>query len=111
MNPARLLLAAAAMLIALPAAAHRLNVFARVEGAEVVAEAKFSNGNPVRTGTFLVYDAKDVLLTSVPVGPDGVARFPLEGGEDGMRIEMDAGDGHDDYWVLTPADIAAGGGQ
>lgn len=107
-SPARIfLLAGTALTLALPVAAHRLNVFARVEGEEVVAEAKFSNGNPVHVGTFNVYDVNDVLLISVEAGPDGTARFPLQGAEGGLRIEMNAGDGHEDYWILTPADIEA----
>jgi nickel transport protein len=104
----RLLATAGLLAVAATAAhAHGLLVFARVDGNDVVAEAKFSNGNPVRVGVFNVFDGDDRLLTSIEVGPDGVARFPLQGAETGLRIEMDAGDGHYDYWILTPADIAA----
>lgn len=102
-----LALAGALLAAAGPVAAHDLSVTARVEGDEVVAEARYTNGNPVRGGSFDVYDGDDVFLIRVEAGPDGIARFPVEGAEGGLRIEMDAGDGHYDYWILTPADIAA----
>lgn len=110
-NPAFLPLLATLGLLAAPALAHGLLVSARVEGGEVVAEARYENGNPVVNGTFDVFDGDDALILSVEAGPDGIARFPLEGAEGGLRVEMDAGDGHYDYWVLTPADIAASRGQ
>jgi nickel transport protein len=103
----RAMLLFAGVAVAAPALAHGLLVFARVDGEEVVADAKFSNGNPVKAGEFLVFDGNDVLLTTVEVGPDGTARFPLEGADTGLKIQMDAGDGHEDYWILTPADIEA----
>lgn len=97
----------AAALGAAPALAHRLNVFAWIEGETVVVEAKFSNGNRARSGTIQIFDGGDRLLRTLPMGPDGTARFPLAGAEEGLRIEMSTGDGHDDYWILTPADIEA----
>lgn len=97
----------AGLAVAAPAAAHRLNVFARVAGEEVVVEAKFSNGNPVKGGDVAVYDGAEALLLTVKTDDLGIARFPLQGEATGLRIEMDAGDGHEDYWILTPADIAA----
>jgi nickel transport protein len=97
----------AAALGAAPALAHRFNVFAWVEGETVVVEGKFSNGNLAKSGTIKVFDGGDQLLRTLEMGPEGTARFPLEGAEEGLRIEMSTGDGHDDYWILTPADIQA----
>lgn len=81
--------------------------FAYVEGPEIVAEAKYGNGNPVTSGSFDVRDGNDELIASVEVGEDGTVRFPLGDADGGLRIEMDAGEGHYDYWILTPADIEA----
>lgn len=100
-------LLAAMAAIALPAAAHRLNVFAWIDGEEVVVEGKFASGVVPAVGTVRVYDGADVLLVTVEIGRDGAVRIPLGGlaSESGLRIEMDVGDGHEDYWILTPGDI------
>jgi nickel transport protein len=96
----------AALLAAGPALAHRLNVFAWIDGAEVVVEAKFASGVRPKVGTVRVYDGDETLIRTMGVDGNGAARFPLQGGEQGLRIEVDAGDGHQDYWILTPDDIA-----
>lgn len=90
---------------AAPAFAHRLNVFAWVDGETVVVEGKFSNGNHPKTGTILVFDGQDQLLRTLELKADGTARFPLEGAEQGLRIQLSTGAGHEDYWILTPQDI------
>ncbi|MGF1551249.1 MAG: hypothetical protein ACFBWO_01960 [Paracoccaceae bacterium] len=104
-----LALAAALTLMAMPAAAHRLMVFASVEGGEVLVETKFSNGKRPAAGRVIVFDADERELRRLDLGPDGTARFPAEGGEAGLRIEVRTGEGHDDYWILTPEDVAGGG--
>lgn len=93
-------------LLASPAFAHRLNVFAWVENGEVVVEAKFASGARPKVGMVRVYDGADALIRTMGVDENGSARFPLEGAGQGLRIEVDAGDGHEDYWILTPDDIA-----
>jgi nickel transport protein len=106
-------LAASALLgMAGPAAAHRLVVFASVEDGAVLVEAKFSSGRKPVAGEVRVLDAQDRLLVTLALGPDGTLRFPLAGldAAEGLTIEVKTGEGHDDYWVLTPADIAAGTG-
>jgi nickel transport protein len=102
---------AAALTLATTASAHQLNVFAWVDGSEVVVEGKFSNGRVPQAGTITVYDAADKVLRTLEVGEDGTARFPLAGGEDGLRIELFTGEGHEDYWILTPGDLAGQAGQ
>lgn len=96
----------AALLMAGPALAHRLNVFAWVEGEEVVVEAKFSSGARPKVAEVRVFDAEDRLIRTMGIDANGAARFPLEGATRGLRIEVDAGEGHEDYWILTPGDIA-----
>jgi nickel transport protein len=105
-------LALAAGLAAAPALAHRFNVFAWVEGDAVVVEGKFAGGARPKVGTVRVYDGRDRLIRTVPVSADGSARFPLDdAAAGGVRVEMEAGAGHADYWILTPADIAAQRGE
>lgn len=100
-----------ALLLAAPAAAHQLNVFAWVEGGEVFVEGKFSSGRVPQAGTITVYDAEDAVVRTLEIAADGTAHFPLDGGEQGLRIELVTGEGHEDYWILTPDDIAAQASQ
>ena len=94
---------------AAPASAHQLRVFAFVEGETVNVEAKFSSGRIPKSGEVRVFDASEALLQTLPLDPDGVTSFPLPAdAADGLMIEVEAGDGHEDYWLLTPEDIAKG---
>lgn len=90
--------------------AHQLNVFAFVEDGTVIVETKFSNGNIPVSGTVRVLDAENILQMTLPLGKDGTARFPLDTdvSTGGLSIEVETGEGHDNYWILTPDDIARG---
>lgn len=106
----RLLLALVVMgATAMPALAHRLVVFASydAETRQIVVETKFSNGNPAQRGEVRLMDATAVLLGSYPLAEGGITRIdlPAEGTEAGVSVEVFTDEGHDDYWVLTPADL------
>ncbi len=87
--------------------AHGLVVFASVTCDAVTVEAKFSNGNVARQGEVRVLDGENALLTTLQLGSDGTAQVPLAGVDhtQGLVIEVDTG-GHDNYWIVTPEDIA-----
>jgi nickel transport protein len=101
---------AAGLALGLPslAAAHPLLVFASVDGEEVLVEARFASGQPVQAGAVRVTDAGGAEVLRLPIAPGTPIRFPLGDAEDGLMIEVDAGGGHENYWILTPDDIAAG---
>lgn len=101
-----------AIAAAMPAVAHRLTVFASVEGESLVVEAKFSTGRVPKTGVVTLFDAQDSAIGRHDLGGDGMLRLPLDPAwaEEGVKIEVEAGDGHSNYWILTPADISAGAG-
>ena len=112
MTGARLAMRAAvvalATIVALPAAAHGLRVFASVEGDTVVVEASFSSGRAPAGGEIRVFDASETMIGTVDVQPGGVTRFALpDGADSGLMIEVETG-GHSDYWMLTPDDVARG---
>lgn len=104
-------LAVGLSLLTAAASAHQLMVFAAVDGQEVVVETKFSNGKVPKAGTVTVYDGKDKIVGTHALSPDGTARFPLKHAESGLRIEVTTGEGHDNYWILTPDDIAKAAGN
>ncbi|MDJ0858827.1 MAG: hypothetical protein QNI90_02805 [Dinoroseobacter sp.] len=100
--------AAALILGAAPTAfAHQLNVFASTDCEVVLVEAKFSSGRVPVKGEVRILDGANTLLRTLELGEDGTLSVPF--GEldaaTGLLIEVDTG-GHDDYWILTPEDIA-----
>ena len=106
----RLPLFLAALLLSISALAHDLRVFAYVEGNTVNVEARFSSGRLPVEGEVRVFDADETLTATYPIDPDGVTSFPLaeEARDSGLMIEVHVGEGHSDYWLLTPDDIAKG---
>lgn len=101
--------ALSAMLAAAPigAAAHQLIVFASVDCEVVMVEAKFSNGNPVQIAEVRVLDGDSVLQTTLEISEDGTIEIPLDSVDHsgGLVVEVDTGN-HDNYWIVTPEDIA-----
>jgi len=102
-----LILAGAIVAVPLSAAAHRLVVFASVDCEAVTVEAKFSNGRVVKQGDVRVLDGDNALLTTLPLSGEGTATVPLDSVDHsgGLVIEVDTGN-HDNYWIVTPEDIA-----
>ncbi|MEM1077210.1 MAG: hypothetical protein AAGI09_01680 [Pseudomonadota bacterium] len=102
-------IALACCVIAAPfgAAAHQLVVFASVDCEAVTVEAKFSSGRVTQKGDVRVLDGENNLLTTLPLQSDGTARVPLDSVDhsSGLVIEVDTGS-HDNYWIVTPEDIA-----
>ena len=85
--------------------AHKLSVFAWVEGKYVIVEGTLGGGKRPKQGTVLVYDGKDTLLLKTPLEKNGTARFPLPPYKTGLKVVVDIGEGHQSYWILTPHDI------
>ncbi|MEM6310084.1 MAG: hypothetical protein AAF754_08540 [Pseudomonadota bacterium] len=88
-------------------AAHQLVVFASVDCTVVTVEAKFSNGKITQQGDVRVLDGANNLLRTLQLDSDGTARVPLASVDHsgGLLIEVDTGS-HDNYWIVTPQDIA-----
>ncbi len=99
-------LIAALCLSGLPAQAHQLVVFAKVEDRTVLIDARFANGTPVAAGKLRILDATGTLIHEQLVSPPYPVRFPVGIQTDGLRIEVDAGHGHENYWLLTPHDLS-----
>ncbi len=102
-------IALSSLAIAAPfgAAAHQLVVFASVDCEAVTVEAKFSSGRVTQQGDVRVLDGENNLLTTLQLESDGTALVPLESVDHsgGLLIEVDTGS-HDNYWIVTPEDIA-----
>ena len=89
------------------ATAHKLVVCASTDCEVVLVEAKFSSGKVAQRGEVRILDGDNTLLTTLELSTDGTAQVPLDSLDisGGLLIEVDTG-GHDNYWILTPVDIA-----
>ncbi|MYL82125.1 hypothetical protein GTA51_03100 [Desulfovibrio aerotolerans] len=91
---------------ACPALAHRVNVFAYVEGNEVVVECSYSRSERVRFGEIAVQNAATgaVYLTG-KTDEKGAFRFPVppaaRAAKADLRIVLRAGEGHQNGSVVT----------
>ena len=108
-----LLLLAAALLAPAPALAHRVNIFAWLEGGDVVVECGFNRSSPVKNGLITVFDAVDGKeLLQGHTDDAGRFSFPVpqaarEG--HGLRIRINAGEGHQNEWDMDASEFSGAG--
>jgi nickel transport protein len=93
--------------------AHRVNVFAWVDGSEIVTESKFSNGNKVRGGRIKVLNEKTGGTVAEGTTDDkGELRLALPQAvlaeRPDLKIVLDAGEGHRGEWTLEGRDLPGG---
>ena len=81
------------------ASAHRVNVFAWVEGDVIHVEGKFSGGKKVKAGKITVMDPQGVELLSGRTNDQGKFSFKVPKRTD-LRIVLIAGQGHQGEWTL-----------
>ena len=112
MNIARLLLSAV-LLAPVDATAHRVNVFAWLEGDTVHVQAGFSRKNPARQSAVAVLlgseaDTASVLLSG-STDDSGAFSFPLppEARAHGLTIRVNAGQGHQNEWCMKAEEFVA----
>ena len=101
------------LLVSAPLAwAHRVNIFAYVDGEEIQVECGFNRSQKVRQGTVEVFDAATGdKLTQGTTNDDGVFRFPVtreirDAGHD-LTIRIIAGEGHQNDWTVAAAELGA----
>jgi len=104
-----LLSAVAMLLFAAPAGAHRVNVFAWVEGDTVHTESGFPGGKAVKEGQIAVFDdATGEKLLEGQTDEEGKFSFTVPRRAD-LRIELTAGMGHKNEWIVRSEEMAAAG--
>ncbi|NWH05265.1 hypothetical protein [Desulfobacter latus] len=86
------------------ALAHRVTVFAWVEGNTVLGEGKFSGGKKAQNAEIIVRDVKGKELLRTRTNKKGEFSFPIPA-KTGMRIELIAGMGHKAEWIIPLEDI------
>ena len=94
--------------VALPAAhAHKVTVFAWVEGGRVFTEGKFSGGKMVKAGKVEVFDDSGNLLLEGRTDDNGTFAFKAPAIAD-LKIVLTAGMGHQNSWLLSAAELSEG---
>lgn len=102
------------LLLSSTALAHRVNIFAYVEGREIQVECGFSKTQRVKHGKIEVLDAKSgQLLLNGQTDEQGIFRFLIppqaSQAEKGLLVRIFAGEGHQNEWLISPAELKASG--
>jgi nickel transport protein len=84
--------------------AHKVNVFAYVEGETVHTESYFPDGRPVVGGTIEVRDRNETILLAGKTDEKGLFSFPLAKKED-LTIVINAGMGHRNSYLLKETEM------
>jgi len=82
-----------------PAAAHKVTVFAWVEGDTVQTESKFSGGRMAKQARIEVYDGSGNLLLDGQTDDEGHFGFKAPQKDD-LQVVLIAGAGHRNEWVV-----------
>jgi nickel transport protein len=84
--------------------AHRVNVFAWVEGDTVYVESKWPGGKPVTGGNVVVTDSQGIELLTGETNDQGDFSFKVPKRDD-LTITLIAGMGHQATWKIAASDI------
>lgn len=107
------LLALIALCLATNAQAHRVNVFAYVDGSTLKVEASFGGGAKVKNGLVEVRDAQSgKVLASTRTAEDGTALVEISesmrAANQGIVVLLNAGEGHQNTWPISREELGAG---
>jgi nickel transport protein len=86
------------------AAAHRVNLFAWVEGDTVYVESKLSGGQKVNAGKIIVTDPQGIELVKGTTNEKGEFSFKIPKKTD-LKIVLLSGKGHRAEWVIPVREI------
>ena len=92
------------VLLAGPALAHKVNLFAYAEDGVVYAEGYFPDGRPVENGGIEVRDSHGKELYAGTTDKEGKISFPVPAQED-LTIEIKASMGHKNTFVLKKSEL------
>jgi nickel transport protein len=86
------------------ALAHKVNIFAYVEGDTVYTESYFPDGKKIANGTITVLDATGDVLLHGKTDAQGLFSFPLRTKES-LTIVIDASMGHKNRFFLEKSEM------
>ena len=88
--------------------AHKVTVFAWIEGESVRTESKFSGGKKVNAGRIEVFDQQDRKILEGTTDDLGQFAFARPKDATALKIVLTAGMGHTNYWQILPEEISNG---
>jgi nickel transport protein len=92
--------------LALPAAAHKVSIFAWVDGETVYTQSRFSGGKRPRDAAVAIYDGHGNLLLEGKTDENGTFSFPVPP-QRPIRVVLKASMGHLAEWTISEKDVAA----
>jgi nickel transport protein len=110
MSPQRVVTALGLLLLSVvvsTAYAHKVNVFAYVEGDQVYIQGYFSDGSKAKNSDVTVYASDGRELTKGQTDEDGAFTFPTQDKQQALHVVLNAGMGHQAAYDI-PADEMAG---
>lgn len=94
-----------ALLASSLAEAHKVNMFAYVDGDHVFIEGYFSDGNKARNSAVAVYNPAGDKLLEGETGEDGTYSFKIPG-KGPLRVTLNAGMGHKAEYTVSADELA-----
>ncbi len=88
--------------------AHGIRCFAYTSGPDIIVEGKFSNNRATQNSDVKVYSLKTgKLLVEGTTNKEGMYTFPRPElkPDEGLKIVLKAGEGHQAQWTMTPEDL------
>ena len=85
--------------------AHRVNVFAWVDGHRIHSISKFSGGRPAKNADVIVSGPDKKILLTGKTNEKGEFSFPIPKTDAGLTLILSASMGHRGEWSLSQADI------
>jgi nickel transport protein len=92
------------LLWAAPCFAHKVNLFAYVEGETVYVESYFPDGRAVTNGKIEVFDEGKILLLEGHTDSEGLFHFPIPK-YDNLTIVLDASMGHKTTYEINRQEL------
>ena len=93
------------LLIAVPAMAHKVNIFAYVENDVVYTESYFPDGKKVESGVIEVFNGAGKKLLEGKTDKEGLFSFPLPAVKEDLTIVINASMGHKNSYLLKKAEM------
>lgn len=90
-----------------PALAHKVNIFAYVEGDSVYSESYFVDGRKCRASAIAVYDSSGRKVLEGTTDDEGLFAFAVPQRTD-LRLVLDASTGHRNEYLLSREELSGG---
>ncbi len=91
--------------VAVPAMAHKVNIFAYVEKGTVFTESYFPDGKKVEGGRIEVLDTSGKKLLEGKTDKEGLFSFPLPAKKEDLTIVVEASMGHKNSFILKKSEM------